>query len=197
MMPRSKVISPEQAAALIPDGVVVTVSSSSGLGCPDALLRAIGQRFAASGAPRNLTTIHPIAAGDMYGIDGIDHLAQPGLLRRVIAGSYPSGPSSMPSPKIWQMIHDNAIEAYNFPSGILYHMHREAAAGRPGVLTKVGWDTVVDPQQRGGKMNSATKEDLVQRVTFDGQEWLYFRAIPIDVALIRGTTADEYGNLSF
>jgi propionate CoA-transferase len=197
MMPRSKVIFPEQAAALIPDGAVVTVSSSSGLGCPDALLQAIGQRFAASGAPCSLTTIHPIAAGDMYGIDGIDHLAQPGLLRRVIAGSYPSGPSSMPSPKIWQMIHDNAIEAYNFPSGILYHMHREAAAGRPGVLTKVGWDTVVDPQQRGGRMNSATTEDLVQRVTFDGQEWLYFRAIPIDVALIRGTTADEHGNLSF
>jgi acyl CoA:acetate/3-ketoacid CoA transferase len=196
-MPRSKLITLEQAAALIPNGAVVTVSSSSGLGCPDALLKAVGGRFAATGAPRDLTTLHPIAAGDMYGIDGIDHLAQPGLLRRVIAGSYPSGPSSMPSPRIWQMIHNNQVEAYNFPSGILFHMHREAAAGRPGVLTKVGWDTVVDPRHRGGRMNEVTTEDLVKRVEFDGQEWLYFRAIPVDVALIRGTTADEYGNLSY
>jgi acyl CoA:acetate/3-ketoacid CoA transferase len=196
-MPRSKVISLDAAAALIPDGATMTVSSSSGLGCPDALLKAIGQRFAAAGSPRNLTTIHPIAAGDMYGIDGIDHLAQPGLLKRIIAGSYPSGPSSMPSPKIWQMIDRSEIEAYNFPSGILYHLHREAAARRPGLLTKVGWDTVVDPRRRGGKMNAATTEDLVQVVSFDGQDWLYFRAIPVDVALIRATTADEWGNLSY
>jgi acyl CoA:acetate/3-ketoacid CoA transferase len=196
-MPRSKLISLEQAAALIPDHTVVTVSSSSGLGCPDAMLKAIGQRFAATGSPRHLTTIHPIAAGDMYGIDGIDHLAQPGLLKRVIAGSYPSGPSSMPSPKIWQMIHNNEIEAYNFPSGILFHMHREAAARRPGVLTRVGWDTVVDPRHRGGKMNDCTTEDLVRVVEFDGQEWLYFRSIPVNIALIRATTADEFGNLSY
>ena len=103
-MPEGKIVSLADAAALIQDGATVTVSSSSGLGCPDALLEAIGARFAATGHPRDLTTIHPIAAGDMYGIAGIDHLAQPGLLRRVIAGSYPSGPSTMPSPKIWQMI---------------------------------------------------------------------------------------------
>ncbi|MAS38313.1 MAG: acyl CoA:acetate/3-ketoacid CoA transferase [Anaerolineaceae bacterium] len=196
-MSPSKLVTLEQAAALIADEAIVTVSSSSGLGCPDAMLKAIGQRFEASGTPRNLTTLHPIAAGDMYGITGIDYLAQPGLLRRIVAGSYPSGPSSMPSPKIWQMINNNAIEAYNFPSGILFHMHREAAAGRPGVLTKVGWDTVVDPRHRGGRMNDATTEDLVEVVDFDGQEWLYFRAIAPDVALIRATTADEFGNLSY
>ena len=93
----SKVISADEAAALIPDGAVVTVSSSSGLGCPDAVLAAIGERFDDDGHPRNLTTLHPIAAGDMYGIKGIDHIAKPGLLARVLAGSYPSGPSSMPS----------------------------------------------------------------------------------------------------
>ena len=89
-----------EAAALIPDNAVVTVSSSSGLGCPDFMLRAIGDRFAASGHPRNLTTLHPIAAGDMSGIKGIDHIARPGLLKRVIAGSYPSGPSSAEPPVI-------------------------------------------------------------------------------------------------
>src|SRR6476660_6206591 len=137
-MPRAKVISLDEVGGLLRNRAVVSISSSSGLGCPDATLRAISQHFAAAGTPRDLTTLHPIAAGDMYGIDGIDHLAQPGLLKRVIAGSYPSGPSSMPSPKIWQMIAENQVEAYNIPSGILYHLHRESAAGRPGVLTTVG-----------------------------------------------------------
>ena len=87
----ARVISADEAAALIPDGAVVTVSSSSGLGCPDRVLRAIGERFERAGSPRGLTTLHPIAAGDMCGIKGIDRLARPGLLARVIAGSYPSG----------------------------------------------------------------------------------------------------------
>src|SRR5437016_8544677 len=100
-MPRAKVITLHEVGALLPDRAIISVSSSSGLGCPDATLRAIGQHFASHGTPRDLTTLHPIAAGDMYGIDGIDHLAQPGLLKRVIAGSYLSGPSAMPSPKIW------------------------------------------------------------------------------------------------
>ena len=195
-MARATVIGLDEVGRLIGDAAVVTVSSSSGLGCPDAILQAIGQHFTVTGAPRNLTTIHPIAAGDMYGIGGIDHLAQPGLLRRVVAGSYPSGPSSLPSPRIWQMIADDQIEAYNIPSGILYHLHREVAAGRPGVLTHVGLDTFVDPRRQGGKMNAATREDLVQLVEFDGQEWLYMRSLPVNVAIIRGTTADERGNIS-
>lgn len=195
MIPKP-ILTPIEAAELIHDHSVVSVSSSSGLGCPDVVLRAIGQRFAETNHPREITTVHPIAAGDMYGIDGIDHIAHSGLLKRVIAGSYPSGPSSRPSPRIWQMILDNQIEAYNLPSGIIFHMHREAAAHRPGVLTRVGWDTVVDPRRRGGKMNEATTEDIVTIVDFDGEQWLYFRAIPVDVAIIRGTTADENGNIS-
>ena len=114
----SKVISAEDAVASISDNAVVAVNSSSGLCCPDAVLAALGKRFDATGAPRNLTTIHPIAAGDMYGVDGIDHIAQQGLLKRAIAGSYPSGPSSRESPKIWKMIYNNEVEAYNIPSGI-------------------------------------------------------------------------------
>ena len=94
------------------------------------------------------------------------------------------------------MIHNNEIEAYNLPSGIVFHMHREAAAKRPGILTKVGWDTVVDPVHGGGKMNSNTTEDIVNRVEFDGEAWLYFKSIPVDVAIIRATSADEIGNLS-
>ena len=195
-MARVQFIQLDDVAGLIRNNAVVSVSSSSALGCPDATLAAIGRYFDTHGSPRDLTTIHPIAAGDMYGVDGIDYIARPGLLKRIIAGSYPSGPSSMDSPRIWRMIDDNQVEAYNLPSGILYHMHREAAAHRPGVLTKVGWGTVVDPRQRGGRMNDCTTEDLMSLVEFDGDEWLYFRSIPIDVAIIRGTTADERGNIS-
>ena len=197
-MARAKVLSAAEAAALIPDGATVTVSSSSGLGCPDAVLAAIGERFAASGHPRNLTTIHPIAAGDMYGIKGIDHLAQEGLLARVLAGSYPSGPSSMPSPAIWEMITDDRIPAYNVPSGILFDLTREAAAKRPGVLTKVGLGTFVDPDLQGCAMNAkGAAEPIVRKIEFAGDTWLFFPTIVPDVAIIRATTADERGNLSY
>jgi len=184
------------AAEKIHDDAIITVSSSSGLGCPDAMLSAIGKRFTSTGHPCRLTALHPIAAGDMYGIDGVDHLAHDGLLKRVIVGSLPSGPSSMPSPKIWQMIGENRVEAYNLPSGVLYHMHRESAARRPGLLTKVGMDTFVDPLLLGGCMNDCSPPDVVKRVPFDGDEWLFYRSIPVDVALIRGTTADEKGNVT-
>jgi len=101
----------------------------------------------------------------MYGIPGVDHIAHPGLLKKVIAGSFPSGPSNMPSPKIWQMIIDNQIQAYNVPSGILFHMHRESAAGGPGVLTKVGMDTFVDPRRQGARMNKCTLRKLFGSLT--------------------------------
>lgn len=193
-----RILTADQAAALIDDAAVVTVSSSSGLGCPDAVLAAIGRRFEATGHPRGLTTIHPIAAGDMYGIKGIDHLAQEGLLAKVLAGSYPSGPSSAEPPLIWQMIEGDRLPAYNVPSGILFDMTREAAAKRPGVLTKVGLDTFVDPDREGCAMNArAAAEPVVTKVEFAGDTWLFFPTIVPNVAIIRATSADERGNLSF
>ncbi|MBB3977499.1 acyl CoA:acetate/3-ketoacid CoA transferase [Rhizobium azooxidifex] len=194
----SKHISPAQAASLIPDGAVVSVSSSSGLGCPDLMLKAIGERFEATGHPKDITTLHPIAAGDMSGIRGVDHIARKGLLARIIGGSYPSGPSTAEPPLIWQMVTGNEIPAYNIPSGILFDMHREAAAKRPGVLTKVGLDTFVDPSRQGCAMNDkAADQPVVKKVEFEGEEWLYFPAIVPQVAIIRATTADERGNLTY
>src|SRR6202048_4784562 len=108
-----RVLAADQAAALIPDGATVTVSSSSGLGCPDAMLAAIGRRFEETGHPQRLTTLHPIAAGDMWGIRGIDHIPRPALLSRIIAGSSPSGPSSAEPPQIWRMIAEGSVAAYN------------------------------------------------------------------------------------
>jgi propionate CoA-transferase len=192
-----EILTARRAADLIADGDVVTVNSSSGLGCPDAVLAGIGERFAETASPRNLTTLHPIAAGDMSGIKGIDHIAHPGLLARVVAGSYPSGPSKAEPPRIWQMIENGEVEAYNFPSGVVYQMHRAAAAKQPGVFTKVGLGSFVDPDETGGRMNDTTPARYVRRAELDGQEWLYFQAITPDVAIIRATTADEHGNLTF
>ncbi len=194
----AKVISPAQAAQLVRDGDTVSVSSSSGLGCPDKVLEALGVRFADEGHPRDLTMLHPIAAGDMYGIRGIDHLARPGMLKKVLAGSYPSGPSSLPMPQIWRLVTENAIAAWNLPSGVLFDMHRDAAAKRPGVLTKVGLDTYVDPDRQGGAMNArAQAEPFVSKVMFAGEEWLFYPAIAPRVTILRATSADERGNLSY
>ena len=187
-----------EAAALVKDGDVVAVNSSSGLCCPDAILAALGERFDAEGHPRGLTTIHPIAAGDFFGTKGVDHIAKPGCIETIIGGSYPSGPSKADPPLIWQRIAANEVKAYNVPSGIVFDMLREAAALRPGVLTKVGMDTFVDPAQDGCAMNDAARAaPIVRSESFDGEDWLYFPAVVPNVAIIRATTGDQKGNLSF
>lgn len=189
-------LSAREAADLIRDGDTITVSSSSGLGCPDAVLAGIGQRYQETSSPQNLTSVHPIAAGDMSGIRGVDHIARPGLLRRIVAGSIPSGPSSAEPPLIWQMIENNQVEAYNLPSGVIYQMHRAGAAKQPQVTTTVGLDTFIDPRHQGGRMNGSTPADLVH-VEAGKEEYLRFDAVRPDIAVIRATTADEDGNLSF
>ncbi len=189
------VLTGADAARLIADSDVITVSSSSALGCPDAVLEAIGRRYAETGSPASLTALHPIAAGDMYGVKGIDHLCQPGQLRRVLAGSYPSGGSKLDPPLIRKLIHSDQIQALNIPSGVLFQMHRAASTGQPGVLTEVGLGTYADPRQEGAKMNAVT-DDFVQLMKFGGKEYLFYPAVKVDVAIIRATTADPYGNLS-
>ena len=194
----SKIKTAQEAAALVGNDAVVAVNSSSGLCCPDAVLQAIGQRFDTTGAPRGLTMIHPIAAGDMFGTKGIDHLAKPGLITTILGGSYPSGPSSAEPPLIWQMLGNEEVAAYNVPSGLLFDIMREAAGKRPGVMTKVGLETFVDPDLDGCAMNqSARQKPIVRKIEFEGEEWLYFPAIAPDVAVIRASTADERGNLTF
>ncbi|MEO1108147.1 MAG: CoA-transferase [Pseudomonadota bacterium] len=194
----TKLVSASDAVSRIQDDAIVTVSSSSALGCPDLVLKAMGERFQAEGHPRNITTMHPIAAGDMYGVKGMEYLAQDGLLTRVLAGSYPSGPSSLEMPAIWKMIVEDRVAAYNVPSGIMFDMHREAAARRPGVLTQVGLDTFVDPTREGCAMNErGAAAPIVARAEFGGQTWLHFPNIIPTVCILRATTADEFGNLTY
>ncbi len=193
-----KVVSASEAARLISDGAIVAVNASSGLNCPDAVLQAMGEGFDTSNQPKNLTMIHPIAAGDMFGIKGINHIAKPGQIAGIIAGSYPSGPSTSEPPPIWQMVTGNMIPAYNVPSGILFDMMREAAAKRPGVITKVGLDTFVDPTHEGCAMNEkAAAKKIVRKIQFDGEDWLYFPVITPAVSIIRGSTCDHRGNMTF
>lgn len=192
-----KIATAAEAVKHIADGATVVVNASSGLNCPDDVLKALGERFRAERHPVGLTMLHPIAAGDMFGIRGIDHIAEDGLIARTIAGSYPSGPSTSEPPRIWQMITANRIAAYNVPSGIMFDMLREAAAKRPGTLTKVGLDTFVDPAREGCAMNEkAAASPIVRKMAFEGGDWLYFPAIVPDVAIIRGSVSDRRGNIA-
>jgi propionate CoA-transferase len=190
------ILTADEAARLIPSGATVTVSSSAAQLVPDTILAGIEARFQATGEPRGLTMVFPVAVGDSFGTVGLDHLAYPGLLKRLIGGSYVNGPASKPPPKIYAMILNDQVEAYNFPLGVLMHLHRDIAAKKPGVITKIGLGTFVDPRDQGGRMNRLTPPDLVEVIQLRGEEWLLYRAFPIDVAVIRGTTADTHGNLT-
>jgi propionate CoA-transferase len=186
-----KTISAAQAACKIPSHAFVAIQGSGGgVGEPTTLIRALRERYLAHGEPRELTLCHATGLGDQREI-GTDLLALPGLVKRDIAGHLGM------APKMAQMIVENQIESYNFPQGVLSQMYSAVAAHKPGVFTKVGLHTYIDPRLEGGKMNAVTSEELVRLFHIDGAEWLFFPSFHIDVALIRGTTADAKGNITF
>jgi len=183
-------LSAAQAAELVKDGDTVIISASGGgVNEATAILSALEARFLETGRPRDLTVCHPCGLGDAKG-GGTDRFAHPGMVRRVIAGHWSW------SPRICQMILDNEIEAYCWPQGVISHLFRAIAGGRPGVVTHVGLGTFADPRLGGGRCNTRTTEELVEVVTLGGREVLFYPAFPVDVAIIRGTTADEWGNIT-
>ncbi|MDR3566157.1 MAG: acyl CoA:acetate/3-ketoacid CoA transferase [Negativicutes bacterium] len=184
-----KIISALEAAKLIKDGTTVATSGFVGSGHPEAISVALEERFVSENAPRNLTLIYCAGQGD--GKDrGLNHLGHEGLVKRVIGGHWNL------SPKLGNLAVEDKIEAYNLPQGTLAQWFRSIAGHKPGIITKVGLNTFVDPRLEGGKINNVTKEEIVEVIQLGGEEWLWYKHFPVDVALVRGTSADERGNIS-
>lgn len=188
-MDMSKIITAEQVAKLIKDNSTVALTGF-GLACVnEEMAISIEERFINEGHPKNLTMIHASAVGDRRE-KGMSHLAHEGLIKRWIGGIVSA------SPKISELIMENKCEAYNLPQGVIAQLYREIAAKRPGLITKVGMRTFVDPRLEGGKISECTTEDIVKLIEIEEEEWLYYPSFPINVGLIRGTVADEKGNLT-
>jgi propionate CoA-transferase len=183
-------ITADEAARLIQDGDAILISGSGGgHSVPEALLAAVERRFIAEKKPRGITSVSIVGVGDRATL-GASHLAHEGLLRRAITSAL------VDSPGLDRLAAEDKIEAYTLPQGVLSQLMRDMAAGRPGLITKTGLHTFVDPRQQGARQSASAPPDFVEVIEMAGEEWLFFKPVPVNVAFLRGTTADEDGNVT-
>jgi acyl CoA:acetate/3-ketoacid CoA transferase len=188
---QSKVVPAAEAMRLVPSGATLAVGGAGGVQEPDLLIESLVGRFRTEGEPRDIVEFHPIRCGEFEG-RGTSLFAEPGLVRRMIGGSFwPVGAT-----ELVRRINANEMEAYNLPIGIMYALLEAAAAKRPGVVTTAGLETFLDPACGSPALNDISKDVYVERMTIGGEDYLFYRTVPIDVAFIRGTTADADGNLT-
>ena len=188
-MKRNKIIAADEAVRVILNNDTVTISGFGGIGVPEELALALETRFLETGTPRDLTLIYAAGMGDRK-TRGINRFAHEGMIKRAIGGYWGQTPS------LAALALANKIEAYCFPQGVVSHFFRDIAAGKPGTIPSVGLDTFIDPRLEGGRLNEVTTEPLIELIQIHGQPYLFFPAFPINVALLRGTTADEEGNIT-
>lgn len=185
-----KVVTLEKAVSYLHDNDLVLIGGSGGgHAVPEALIVALEERYLKSSSPRNITLLHPVGIGDNIS-QGVGHLAHPGLVKRIVTGALVN------SPAFQKAAEANTVEAYTLPQGAISELIREIAAGRPGLFSHVGLHTFVDPRLDGGRQSRCAVEDLVELKTIDDKEWIFYKPYHIDVTFLRGTTADEDGNVT-
>lgn len=183
------ILTADQAAAIISNNASVLFGGFIASVVPEELESALGKRFRETQSPIGLTVIYAAGQGD--GKErALNQIAYEGLVKRVIGGHWGL------VPKLQKLAIENKIEAYNLPQGIISHLCRDISAGKPGTISRVGLGTFVDPRLEGGKINNITREDIIDVITLGGEEFLFYKKFPIDFALLRGTTADEDGNIT-
>lgn len=185
-----KVLSAAEAAMLIDSGDIVSVNGFGSVSHPDVMDNAIEERFLATGEPRDLTMVFASGQGQNIRFEYIDHLGHEGLIKKVISGHWAL------MPEIRDMAARNEIEAYNLPQGVICHLYRACAGKKPGVITKIGLHTFIDPRGGGGRLNEVSKESWVELMVLNGEEYLFYKTPQINVAIVRGTTADPNGNIT-
>ncbi|MDU2066306.1 MAG: acyl CoA:acetate/3-ketoacid CoA transferase [Sporomusaceae bacterium] len=186
----NKIISAAEAVKLVKSGDTLAISGFIGMGHPAELTEALEKRFLESNEPSNLKLTFGASQNDGKSWWGLNRLCHDGLLSKIVAGHFGLQPDMV------KMIMDNKVEAYNIPQGVVMHLYRAIAGGKPGIVTPVGLRTFADPRETGGRLNEVSKDEVVQLIEIDGKEYLFYKAFPIHVAFIRGTTADIRGNIT-